>query len=128
MHFVLRSQGQSNTALERALVVQLSALIAEVQEHERGYCENAAILASTLANAAVQEMAAHVLALHGSPASLRVLRYLKEEAKQREVRLAAEQAISAIETRERTRKEMSERSIAVLPWKTTPTRTSEKAS
>jgi hypoxanthine phosphoribosyltransferase len=73
-------------------------------------------------------MAAHVLALHGSPASLRVLRYLKEEAKQREVRLAAEQAISAIETRERTRKEMSERSIAVLPWKTTPTRTSEKAS
>lgn len=127
MRFVLQSRGQSNAALERALVVQLSALIVEVHESERAHCESAAMLASTLASEPVREMAAHVLALHGSPAAFAVLRFLADH-EQRELRLAAQRAISAIETRERVRREVSARALAVVPWQTAPTQSSEKAS
>ncbi len=128
MRFVLQSHADLPTPVERALVVRLAALVNEVHPSERRQCENAALMASTLASAAVREMAAHVLALHGSPAAFAVLRFLASEAKvEREVRAAAHSAILAIQAREDALAERRE-TAAFVPWRSEPVRSNAKTS
>ena len=99
--FLMRPESQLSRSTERALVVRIGSMHAPAaNEAERRHCENAAIAALTLMSTAVRVAAIRVLAVHGAPASLPMLRCLAgERTLDAEIRAASTAAITAIAER-----------------------------